>query len=301
MEPSKTALRWMWTWITVGMLIVLVVIGFLIGIANALESVDAGLAEASEAVVGANGDVKPLPDYIQDVNASLGRVDQQLEPIPRHASTIRDRLGSIRVTLGGVEGSLNDTERSLNDTGGELNDVERSLNGTEGELNATEGRLNGTERRLNGTDGSLNQTSRSLADTSGALRSAATGLVSIRRTAGRIGRRLELAQDYRSLGTNGIWRRARFLNGGSFFDASSFADRIAPPANLTSPINAGGLRFVEGDADGIRSQLLDVSRHLTSICEQIPVDLPSLVDLDAGAMVPLQPRSAFAEPGSEEC
>ncbi len=274
MQPSTTALRWMWIWITIAVLVVLVVIGFLFGIARALESIDSALAEADQAVVGANGDVVPLPTHIQNVNAALGRVDTALKPISGQASTIRGELGSIRSTLGSVEGSLNSTEGSLVDTEG-------SLNSTEGSLVDTEG---------------------SLTDTSGTLEQAEAGLVSIRRTADRIERRLELAQDFRSLGTNGIWRRVRFLNGGRFFDASSdVADQTAPPASRTSRVNRGGLRFVERDADPIRGQLEDVSRHLTSTCEQLrPLDLPSFFDLQPGDVIPDRPPRD-TEGASEEC
>src|SRR5215213_7468518 len=65
----------MWIWITLGILIVIVVIGFLLGIASALESIERGLAEADHAVTGAKGDVVPLPTHIERINAALGRAD----------------------------------------------------------------------------------------------------------------------------------------------------------------------------------------------------------------------------------
>lgn len=289
----------MWIWITIAVLVVLVVIGFLFGIASALESIDAGLEEADTALVGANGDVTPLPTHIQNVNAGLERVDTALKPISGQATTIKGELGSIRSKLGDTEGSLVSTERSLVDTEGELNSTEASLNDTERSLNSTEGSLVDTEGNLNDTEGSLNDTAGSLGDTSMTLEQAEARLMSIRSKADRIQRRLELAQDFRSLGTNGIWRRVRFLNGGRFFDASSdVADQTAPPRNRTSRINREGLRFIERDADPIRSQLLDVNRDLTSICEQLrPLDIPNRLTLQPGDIV--QPGNT--EGASEEC
>lgn len=50
--------RWMWTWVAIGVLVVLVVVGFLVGIVASLENIDTNLAEASSAVSGAGSDVK---------------------------------------------------------------------------------------------------------------------------------------------------------------------------------------------------------------------------------------------------
>jgi hypothetical protein len=276
-EPSKVALRWMWIWITLGILIVIVVIGFLLGIASALESIERGLAEADHAVTGAKGDVVPLPTHIERINAALGRVDDALKPIPGQATTIGARLHSIRGTLGSVEGSLVSTDGSLGDTEGSLHDTSGSLVDTEGHLTRTSGSLVDTEGALLGTEGSLRDTSGSLRDTSGTLDQVEARLTDIRRTTDAIQSRLVLAQSARSLGTNAIWRRVRFLNGGSFSD--------------NGRVNRAGLRFIERDTDGIRAQLLQVSKHLTSICTKVPVNLPALVQLGPGLRIP-RPRQA---------
>ena len=105
--------KWMWTWVTVGILVVLVVVGFLIGIVSALESIDDNLAEADTAVRGAGGDVKPLPGHIADVNASLTDIDTALKPIPAQADTIVESLASIEKTFLSIDPSLKDTSGTL--------------------------------------------------------------------------------------------------------------------------------------------------------------------------------------------
>ncbi len=243
MTAGTTAIRWMWVWITLAVLIVLVVIGFLLAIADALESIEEGLDEAQSAVVGARGDVKPLPAHIQDVNTTLGRVDAALQPIPRQAERIVGELGSVRSTLYLVDGSLVDTERSLKDTAVDLDDTAVTLVDVNGSL----GRI---ARNLDDTEVSL-------ADTSGELGSARAGLVRTRRLTSTIQARLKLAQGIRTLGTGGIWRRVRFLNGGLFVP-----DR---------PPNRRGLRAIERDADAIDRSLFQVNKHLTSICHDLRI------------------------------
>jgi hypothetical protein len=54
--------RFLWIFTTLGLIVVVVVIGFLIGIVRALESIDHGLFTASSSVTGATGNVQLLPN-----------------------------------------------------------------------------------------------------------------------------------------------------------------------------------------------------------------------------------------------
>src|SRR5919202_2572452 len=121
--PSQTVKRWMYIWITVGVLVVLVVVGFLFGIAGALESIDHRLAEARDAVAGARSDTDPLPGYVQGINTTLARVDGALKPIPAQADSINANLSSIAGHLHATEGSLGHTSASLDETSGLLTDT----------------------------------------------------------------------------------------------------------------------------------------------------------------------------------
>jgi hypothetical protein len=79
---ATSFVRFMWIFITLGLVVVIVVIGFLIGIVRALESIDNGLSTASNSVAGAAGDVQSLPDHIRAINSALSDIDTALKPIP---------------------------------------------------------------------------------------------------------------------------------------------------------------------------------------------------------------------------
>jgi methyl-accepting chemotaxis protein len=112
--------RFLWIFATLGLVVVVVVIGFLIGIVRALESIDDGLSTASTSVTGATGDVQPLPNYIESINSALSDIDTALKPIPGHVADIADSLKSIRDSAGGTNTSLQDTSQLLSETSGSL-------------------------------------------------------------------------------------------------------------------------------------------------------------------------------------
>ncbi len=229
MEPGTTGLRWMWIWITLCALVVIVVIGFLFGITSSLDSIDGGLEEANTAVSGAGGDVKPLPSHIESINKSLTEIDRATEPIAIQAREIINETDSI--------------DRNLVITNNSLTDTDNRLETTLGSLEQTSGTLVGVAGSLAGT------TAPTLQEVSGRL-------VTILALANRIEGTLIRAQTPASEGTEAIWRRVRFLNGGRFRAGGN--------------VNTKGLRFVEQDADQILGGLREVNKHLTSICSQLP-------------------------------
>lgn len=151
-SPAQTG--WMWTWVIIGILVVLVVIAFLLGIISALTSIDDALAEADEAVSSIHGDVRgqpegldeefavedpqPLPDNIANINSNLTAIDGELAAIPGQAddiiaalSDIRGTLSSIDSSLAGTSGTLQGTDASLADTLGIAESIRVSLNDTQ--------------------------------------------------------------------------------------------------------------------------------------------------------------------------
>ncbi|MPZ65595.1 MAG: hypothetical protein GEU83_08780 [Pseudonocardiaceae bacterium] len=175
----------MWTWIVLGILVVITVIGFLIGIVRSLESIDAGLFEASSAVQGAGGDVVTLPASISSINNNLTEIDTALKPIRGQAGDISSGLASITSSLQDIDASLKDTSASLVDTSGSLADTSGVL------VNASDS--------VSVIDGSL-------ADTSNVL-STVLG------QAGDIEAELEAAQNAGSQGTNAVPPKLVTANG----------------------------------------------------------------------------------------
>lgn len=147
-HQSSSFVRWMWIWVVFGIIVVVVVIGFLIGIVRALESIDAGLFEASNSVSGAGSDVEPLPTHIKNINGALGDIDVSLKPIPGQANDIIGGLTSIRTSLQNIDASLKDTSGSLTNTSGSLIDTSGVLIGASNSVTNITGSLNDTSNVL---------------------------------------------------------------------------------------------------------------------------------------------------------
>jgi hypothetical protein len=267
-RSHPTFIRWLWIWITVGALVVVVVVGFLLGIVSALKSIDTGLRQANASVTGIGAEANPLPGYIQEINTNLTSIDGALKPITHQADQIYGSLSSIRGKLGQVQGSLVNTSGSLVNTSG-------SLVNTSGTLTTISSSLVGTSGTLVGIAGSLVDTSNRLVTISGSLVDTSNKLVDVKGQTGRIATVLTNAQGVNTNGTERIWRRVRFANGG--------AERVPGndfSASLTGgATNPNGLTPVRIDADKILGGLGQVNLHLLSIC-QAPVlrlGLPGLV------------------------
>ena len=117
---GSSVARFLWIFTVLGIIVVVVVIGFLIGIVRALESIDNGLFTASSSVTGATGNVEPLPNYIHTINAALTDIDTALKPIRGQVADATASLVSIRGTAQNIDASLKDTSASLVNTSGSL-------------------------------------------------------------------------------------------------------------------------------------------------------------------------------------
>src|SRR5215213_8200833 len=122
-DDSRFLDRWLKVWITLLIVVTLVVVVYLIAITNSLASINGNLGVANNAVTGAGGDTKTLPDQVQGINASLAAIDPALKPIPGQADQIISALTEIDGKLGTTDASLKDTSASLTGTSGQLVDT----------------------------------------------------------------------------------------------------------------------------------------------------------------------------------
>lgn len=181
---SSSFARFLWIFTTIGVVVVVVVIGFLIGIVRALESIDNGLFTSSNLAASATGNVQPLPNYIKTINSALADIDTSLKPIRGQVADATASLLSIRGSARKIDASLTDTSQSLVDTSGSLVDTSGTLVGA------------------NHSAGSI---STSLVDTSG-------GLINILGIAQSIDGTLESIQNADSRGTALITPQVNDIN-----------------------------------------------------------------------------------------
>jgi ABC-type transporter Mla subunit MlaD len=226
---------WLGVWIAAAFVVLATLVLFLLGIVGDLEAIDHSLAEASSAVGGAGGHVKPLPSYIADINTTLSSIDGALKPVPGATHEISGSLVAMRGNLGKVDGSLKTTSGSLTTTAGALS--------------ATSGSLSDTAKALVGTSSSLVDTASVLKALSGSLADTSNVLNSVHTVGGQI---LDVLRHTQSnpdkLGTENLWMRA----------------------DETLTIRAAA----EHDTASIVGGITDVNKHLKSICNQVPPPPP---------------------------
>lgn len=128
--PFATAARWLKAWVTIGTLVILVVIGYLLAIVNALQNIHENLDVTDVNVADIAGvDVAPLPAHIDTINTTLANIDEVLKPIPGQATSIINSLTTIDGTLKEIDPTLTSINGGLTTALGGLRNIENTLIG----------------------------------------------------------------------------------------------------------------------------------------------------------------------------
>jgi hypothetical protein len=138
----------MWTWITLGILVAVVVIGFLLGIVRALSVVNGGLVEAASSVTEIGHDADPLPGALRAINTNLDGIDTSLTPIRGQAEDIGGGLNKIRDTLQPLDTALRNASGALAQTNHTLAATSPLLLGIAGSTTDISGSLSDTTNIL---------------------------------------------------------------------------------------------------------------------------------------------------------
>jgi hypothetical protein len=203
-QQETTIARWLFTWVTILALVVVVVIGFLLGIVHSLDSIDGHLGTATSAVVSIGGHAVPLSGYIQDINGNLTSIDTALKPIPAGAASIIAGLVSVKGNLTTVDSSLKSTLASLSPTSNALVDTSNKLVTTSNSLVSTSGTASGIATSLISTSSTLKVVQGALVTILGVLREVrsastpGTALDKIEANASQINSGLQAAQKHLS-------------------------------------------------------------------------------------------------------
>jgi len=126
-DLSQFLSRWLKVWVALLAVVVLVVVVYLIAITGSLANINGNLRVANNAVTGAGGHTKTLPDQVAGINGSLSGIDPALKPIPAQADAIIGALSSINDKLTATDSSLKDTSGVLQVVLGQANTIEGTL------------------------------------------------------------------------------------------------------------------------------------------------------------------------------
>lgn len=119
--------RWLNTWIALGAVVLLVMVGYLFFISNALVSIHHNLATAGDAVAGAEGNTKTLPGQLSALNQTLAELEVTLHATPEKTATIQQWLVTVDNDLAPTDQALRSTSSHLATVSGDLRQTASTL------------------------------------------------------------------------------------------------------------------------------------------------------------------------------
>lgn len=129
--------RWVNTWVALGAIVVLVVIGYLVFISSSLGKINNDLGIAQDAVVNSEGNMKTLPSQLSAVNSNLKQINTSLAHVPEYATQIRSNLKAVEATSGSTSTSLADASPQLDTVSDDLTKASSTLGPVASRLTTT--------------------------------------------------------------------------------------------------------------------------------------------------------------------
>jgi ABC-type transporter Mla subunit MlaD len=119
-NPGDVVRRWTATWVLIGGVIVAVTAVFLTLISNSLVHINDDLTTADHSVTDVSGHTRTLPDQIQNLNASLDRIETALHALPADSGQIVGHLDSVTASLERIRSDLAAADPELQRTAANL-------------------------------------------------------------------------------------------------------------------------------------------------------------------------------------
>jgi len=200
-------------------------------------------------LIGIVANLTSINKNLKEADAAVTGAGGDVEPLPAHVAHVNDTLGSIDTvlkpipaqadtiigSLGSIQGSLTSIDTTLKGTNGKLGTISGSLvdtSGVLGNISGTLGRIDGTLKGISGTADSINV---SLIDTDKVIVRIKQDVVDILASVKSI---------QAEKGTAAILGQVGVINGS--------------------------LSGIKGDTGNVLPALVEVNKHLVSICGKVP-------------------------------
>lgn len=201
-------------------------------------------------LIGIVASLTSINKNLKEANAAVTGAGGDVEPLPAHVAHVNETLGTIDTVLKPIPAQADTIIGSLGSIKGSLTSIDTTLKGTNGKLGTISGSLVDTSGVLGNISGTLGRIDGTLKGISGTADTISASLVDTDKVIVRIkGDVVDILGSVKSIrdekGTAAILAQVGVING-----------------TLTG---------VKGDTGNVLPALIDVNKHLVSICTSAAV------------------------------